>query len=298
MELDPYKTLQLPSTASLNEIKKRYRTLSLNHHPDRPGGDASKFNLVKEAYEAILSTNDTAARRPKEHDGQTIPHMHGAVYMDTDVGMPPDIIAAMLGMPSFHHSSLPVYSDYGPPHTMPTTDIHDVEATIDVSYEQAYTGYSLPLLVSREDLRSTPSKTTKETMYVDIPEGIDDREVIVLKGRGNIYHRDVVSDVRVTVRITSDDSCCTRKGLDVWYTVDVTLKEALCGFVGEVVHFAGSKIKVNSPPGTVIDPNSPRRLRGYGFTREGRKGDLLVVFKVAMPKSLSEEQISRLQDIL
>ena len=48
-----YDILGLPETATHEEIKKTYRKLSLQYHPDRPGGDQTKYQKINEAYEIL-----------------------------------------------------------------------------------------------------------------------------------------------------------------------------------------------------------------------------------------------------
>src|SRR3989338_5398125 len=53
MNKDYYTTLGVPRTASQEEIKKAYRKLAHQHHPDKKGGDEAKFKEVNEAYQAL-----------------------------------------------------------------------------------------------------------------------------------------------------------------------------------------------------------------------------------------------------
>jgi DnaJ-class molecular chaperone len=55
-----YETLQIPSTATADQIKKQYRKLSLQTHPDRKGGNAELFKRLTEAYEVL---SDEGCRR-------------------------------------------------------------------------------------------------------------------------------------------------------------------------------------------------------------------------------------------
>jgi DnaJ-domain-containing protein 1 len=57
---DPYAVLGLPATASLVEVKKRYRQLSMIYHPDREGGYTEAMKRVNEAYEKIMTEKEGA----------------------------------------------------------------------------------------------------------------------------------------------------------------------------------------------------------------------------------------------
>lgn len=59
--MDLYSTLQVKPSASQTEIKRAYRRLALQHHPDKPGGDASVFQQLSLAYE-VLGRSDSRAQ--------------------------------------------------------------------------------------------------------------------------------------------------------------------------------------------------------------------------------------------
>ncbi len=63
---DPYTVLGISKTASDDEVKKAYRKLAHQHHPDKKGGNAGKFKEINEAYQ-ILS--DPAKRRQFDQFG-------------------------------------------------------------------------------------------------------------------------------------------------------------------------------------------------------------------------------------
>ena len=51
----PYQTLNLPRTATIDEVKDAYRLLAKRYHPDRPGGNAEKFKAIKTAFKMIIN---------------------------------------------------------------------------------------------------------------------------------------------------------------------------------------------------------------------------------------------------
>lgn len=55
--MNNYEILGLQKGASISEIKSKFRALSKKYHPDIPGGNASKFISIREAYEALLEGN-------------------------------------------------------------------------------------------------------------------------------------------------------------------------------------------------------------------------------------------------
>ena len=70
MNHNHYETLGLNPNATLQEIKKAYRKLSFQHHPDKTGGDAKIFNALNEAYKVL---GDEEKRREYDRIRQSKP---------------------------------------------------------------------------------------------------------------------------------------------------------------------------------------------------------------------------------
>lgn len=60
----PFEVLNLPTTATADEIKSRWRELAGTHHPDR-GGDATTFHTMRQAYQAALKLADRPKKCPE-----------------------------------------------------------------------------------------------------------------------------------------------------------------------------------------------------------------------------------------
>ena len=60
MANNPFETLGLPSTATVDEVKAKWKSLASQHHPDK-GGDAETFNSMRQAYKKALEL----ASKPK-----------------------------------------------------------------------------------------------------------------------------------------------------------------------------------------------------------------------------------------
>ena len=84
-----------------------------------------------------------------------------------------------------------------------------------------------------------------------------------------------------------------RKGADLWYTMDITLLEALTGFNQVVEHLDGRKILIKSSPGEIISPTTIKKVSECGmpfYDNPVRFGNLNIKFNVMFPKSLNNEQ--------
>src|SRR6266850_654870 len=74
MQKDYYKILGVQKVASEDEIKKAYRKLAHQYHPDKPGGDEKKFKEISEAYQVLSDKNK---RMNYDRFGSAEPHMGG-----------------------------------------------------------------------------------------------------------------------------------------------------------------------------------------------------------------------------
>src|SRR5210317_2138529 len=71
--MDYYSTLGINKNASQDEIKKAYKKMSMQHHPDRTGGDDSKFKEINEAYQTL---NDPQKKQMYDQFGTADPRQH------------------------------------------------------------------------------------------------------------------------------------------------------------------------------------------------------------------------------
>ena len=71
----------------------------------------------------------------------------------------------------------------------------------------------------------------------------------------------------------------------------ISLKEALCGFSIELLHLNGKTLRLNNKKqGNIIYPGFKRELPGFGFTRKGESGMLILEFDVSFPTELDENK--------
>ena len=137
----------------------------------------------------------------------------------------------------------------------------------------------------------------KETIYVEIPQGVDDNELIVLKDRGNIANEMCKGDVKVFIKVFNHTNF-KRNGLDLIVEKNITLKESLCGFKFELAHINGKTYTINNNEGSIVTPSYFKAIPEMGFKRNGHSGNLVVTFNILFPESLTQEQIKGLKSIL
>jgi len=270
--MDYYDILGIPKHATPEQIKKQYRKLSLEFHPDRPGGNASKFKEINEAYETL---SDESKRKQYDNPQVDISEMFGFPFGQFQAqGFPP-------GFPGFIFQNLMK----PPPLTM----------NVSITLDQAYTGCKIPIKIERWIHRNHIKELEKETYYIDIPPGIDSNEGMILMNKGHMSPDGSMGDVRVLIQI--EPHVLVRKGLDLCYTHTITLKEALCGFSFELSYLQGKTFKINNVKGNIIHPTYQKILPNMGMKREGLVGQLIINFDIQFP-TLSEEVIDQLEKII
>jgi DnaJ family protein A protein 2 len=137
----------------------------------------------------------------------------------------------------------------------------------------------------------------KETVYVTVPKGVDDNEIIILREKGNILNDEIKGDLKLFIKIENTTQF-ERKGLDLIIKKQISLKDALCGFSFELKYINGKVYTLNNNSGSIIPSDYIKTIPNMGLTREGHTGNLLIHFQVEFPEKLTEEQIKSLKEIL
>jgi DnaJ family protein A protein 2 len=169
--------------------------------------------------------------------------------------------------------------------------------TIEINIAQVLTGTSIPLEIERWIIENGIKVHEKETIYVTIPQGVDDNELLILRDKGNILNESVKGDVKIFVKI-KNDSTFKRVGLDLVLEKKISLKESLCGFIFEINYINGKSYTLNNNKGNIIPPEYKKVYPGMGLTRGEHKGNMIIHFHVEFPEKLSEEQITKLSEAL
>ena len=176
------------------------------------------------------------------------------------------------------------------PHA-PAYDSAPLVVYVDVTFEQSYFGFSRPVKLERNGRHGVET----ETIYAEVPRGIDDNEVIIVPNKGN-YGPAGLGDVKVVVRLKPHE-VFKRDGMDLLYEHRITLKESLCGFVFTFEHLNNKMMRINNTTGELITPNYKKVLPGLGVVRGQTSGNLVITFKIDYP-DLSPAQVEQLRNIL
>lgn len=311
-----YNILGVNEKASSEEIKKAYRGLQMKWHPDKNPGSQEAINMTQKLNEAYETLGDEHKRQ--EYDmfrNNPNPFMrmnsHGGGGMEVPVD---DIFNMFFGGGPFGMGGFPGMPPGMPP-MPPGAKVHifhggpmqgfsqalskptPILKTISINMEQVLSGASIPLEVERWIMENGIKVHEKETIYVTVPQGIDDNEIIILRDKGNVINEQAKGDVKVFVKIENTTDF-KRVGLDLILEKDITLKESLCGFTFEIKYLNGKSYTLNNNKGNIIPPEYKKVYPGMGLIRGEHKGNMVINFHIKFPEKLSEEQIEKLISIL
>jgi DnaJ-class molecular chaperone len=304
-----YNVLGINEKASKDEIKKAYRGMQMKWHPDKNPGSQEAINMTQKINEAYETLGDEQ-KRSEYDDVRNNPNpfmrmSHSEMPMDDLFSMffggPGNPFGGFPGMPQGMPSGARIHVFGGPGGPMgfqqamqkPTP----ILKTLYVNMEQVLTGATIPLDIERWVIENGIKVHEPEIVYVSVPQGIDDGEIIVLRDKGNIISENQKGDVKVFIKINNDTNF-KRAGLDLILEKKITLKEALCGFSFEIRYINGKSYTLNNNKGNIIPPEYKKVYPNMGLTRENHKGNMVIHFHVEFPETLTQEQIEKLSEVL
>jgi curved DNA-binding protein len=312
---DYYAVLGLKKGASDAEIKKAYRKLAMEHHPDRNQGNKTaeeKFKEVSEAY-AVLSDK----KKRQEYDAVGYSGFHrrysqedifkgfdiGDLFKDYGYGTD-DVFSTLFGggrgtsrrvnfKDFFNAYSQAGQGDFqrtGRTYQPTAQKGADLVYDLAITLEEVASGTSKQVAFRKED--GTLSKVN-----VKIPPGISTGKKLRIPGRGQQGVAGGPSgDLYIKISV-KDHPVYKREGSDLLLDKKLSFTQAALGSTVEVTTFDGVR-KVRVPAGT--QSHSKIRLKGYGlphFNKKG-KGNLYVRIIVSVPTHLDKKQRELLGELV
>jgi molecular chaperone DnaJ len=293
VDKDFYKILGVAKDASDADIKKAYRKLARQHHPDTNAGDTAsekKFKDISEAY-SVLSDPDErqqydairamggARFAPGGGGGATggagFEDLFGGLFTggggrhsggySTSGGIPPEFADLFGGGGGFGG---------GQNFQRPPQKGADRTASTTISFAGSIRGTTIGL-----------REPDGEVIDVRIPAGIKDGQKVRVRGKGQSSAAGN-GDLMVTVSVKPHDFY-VRDGDNLRIHVPVSFPEAALGADIELPTIDGDTVTVRVPAGT--PSGRTLRVKGRGVKHAKATGDLLVTIDVAVPRRLNKE---------
>lgn len=283
---DYYEILGVNRGATAEEIKKAYRKLAVQYHPDKNPGDKVAEEKFKEASNAYSVLSDPEKRRMYDirgHAGVEGMGFEGYRTMD-DIfsNLNLDDIFGRGGFGGFGGFGDAFGDAFGQRRTTAPPRGRDICMNVSIPFEDAVLGSKKEMNVQGKRLTLT------------IPPGIQDGRTLRIRGHGESLGNGMSGDLLVTVSVQSHPTL-TREGTDLLTDVKVSMTTAALGGSVRVQTLTGD-VDLKIPSGA--QPEQQFRLRGRGgVDASGRKGDLRVRLVVEIPKSLSRKQRNLLKEL-
>lgn len=275
-EKDYYAILGLSKNADSATIKKTYRNLARELHPDKTKGDKKledRFKEVSEAYEILSDDKKRAeydeARSLYESGGYRQQGFGGGGF----TGDFNDLFS----------SGGDIFSTIFGGRRAPRRG-SDIQAEVTISFRESIFGKEVSLKLASQGNAPT-SITTR------IPAGVSDRAKIRIKGRGAPGEAGP-GDLYIIVHVTPHP-VFGRKGENLTITLPVTFTEATLGADVRVPTIDGDEVTLRITPGS--QNGKTLRVKGRGVKKGVNTGDLLVTLEVQVPQRLEPDAKATLE---
>jgi curved DNA-binding protein len=261
--MDPYNVLGVDKASSQEDIKKAYRRLAKEHHPDKNGGDDTRFKEIAQAYEVI---GDESARQQYDATSsfQNFAGFDGRVNMS-------DLFDQVFGnaFNTRKHS----------------TKGEDLRLDLHLSFDEAYSGTSKQFNINGQEIRVDFKPGLKNGMKLRVPG----------KGQPHQYNTtlpngDLIIHIHVMHRaewILQDD--------DIWVELNLPWTDIMLGTKAEVITPEG-KIYINIPTNSYPGKTLRIKDRGYPIYGTNKKGALLCKLNASY-FDLSSEQLEYIEKV-
>jgi curved DNA-binding protein len=256
---DHYQTLGVPKTATADEIKRAYRKLASQHHPDK-GGNTERFQEIEAAYRTL---SDTEKRAEYDNPNPFFGQGPGGAWQQAGAHFDMNDIFAMFG----HGQQRQQRRNH-------------VRMTMWITLAESAQGVSKTLNVG--------TSMGSSTIEIGIPRGIDNGD--------NVQYNGVAPgglDLVVNFRI-HPDARWRRDGLNLHTEQRISVWDLILGTDLEIATITGAKIVMRVPPNT--QPGTTMRVRAHGMpNNQGHAGDCFVRLRAELPEKIAPEIVAAIQ---
>ena len=265
-EKDFYSVLGVGENATADDIKRAYKKLARQYHPDKNPGDKVAEEKMKDISEAY----DVLSDAPKRQEYDNVRRLARSGYVG---GQPGGGWQTTINMDDIPFDLSDLFGGmFGGARGRQRPS--DVEASISLTFEQAAHGTTI-------DAGGTKVK---------IPAGVADGARVRARGSGRSG-----GDLYVRVAV-EPHPVFGRAGSDLIVTAPVPFTTAALGGTIDVPTFEDGTVKLKVAPGT--QSGKTLRVRGRGLPKsKGGNGDLLVTVQVSVPEELTDEQRSLFEEL-
>ena len=286
---DYYAVLNVPRTATADEIKKSYRKLALKYHPDQNPGDKAaetKFKEISEAYEAL---RDPKKRQMYDQFGTT----SGPGFSGAGAGAGAHGFDPRQNPEAFNDFFGDFFGDvFAGARAGGSRQArgNDLRYSLSITLEEAATGCEKRISF----VRDRNGKEDSAKLSISVPGGVKEGQRLKLRSEGDQpLGTSRPGDLYVIVQFQTHP-LFKRRDNDVLLELPVSFVDALLGTSVSIPTLTG-KANLNLPAGT--HPGQVFRLKAKGFPDIGgyAPGDMLVKVIIDIPNELNETERKALE---
>ena len=280
-----YETLGVPKGASDEEIKRAYRKLATQHHPDKQGGNTAKFQEIQSAYETL---SDPVKRQqhdnpnPFQHFGGGGPHgSHFEFHFGGGAG-PEDIFAQFFnqGFPGGHN-----------PFQRQQQSRRNKDLRINLQITLAETLKDIHKSVSVQT-----TKGERFTVDVNIPRGVNNGTTIKYSQLGdNFFDTLTRGDLYVIINIIADQRF-SQHGINLVSDLEINSIEAMTGCDKIITGIDDKEFNIKIPQACQYGTKFGLQGQGLYQMNTNVRGDLIVNVAIKTP-TLTEQQLNILRNL-
>lgn len=280
MASDYYSILGVSESASQDEIKKAFRKLAQQYHPDKPTGDEAKFKEINEAY-SVLS--DQKKRAQYDQFGSAGGFSGGQGGFGGFEGFDFSNFAQGFGGAQGANVEFDLNdlfgSIFGGGARRRVPRGRDIVVDVTISFKDSILGVKQTVTVDR-------TKGGKEEITFTIPPGIDNGEMLRMNGKGEPIENGTPGNLYVRVHVTPHKTL-RKEGVHLVMQLPVKLTDAILGAKVDIDTLDEQKFTLKIPKG--ITHGEVLRVRGKGVPvpSRGVSGDLLIQVSITTPTNLS-----------
>jgi DnaJ-class molecular chaperone len=282
MSKDPYEVLGVPHGASEDEVKAKYRKLSLKYHPDHNNGNDEKFKEINEAYDQITNpkANNPFAGGGNPFAGDPFAGFGGNPFED--------IFRQFSQNPNggFHFH----FGQGGSRQDVPMAS--DIVINVKLALEELFTGKEINVTIARNEMiDEIQYRKQNRTIRIKIPAHSTVGKRIILQGEGNQGIMNKRGNIVVVIDVKKHP-LFTVQGYDLLANIKVSWTQMLLGDNITVKGINNEEIKMRLISGSTNSITIP----GRGLPFNGVRGNLILHPEIIFG-SLTEEQKEQIKQI-
>ncbi len=266
-----YNTLGVKDDATAEEIKRAYRKLASQHHPDK-GGDVKKFQEIEEAYR-VLSDANQRQQYDMQRNGFGSTHFHWQSGNIDDIFRQFGFGDVFGGMRQQQRRNKDLRIE------LPVPLVSTLESQVKI-------------------ISVSTTNGQRETVEVNIPRGVTNGTTVKYAGLGdNLFNTIPRGDLYVHFKVHSAENFLVN-GIDLYTPVHVNCLQAITGGSVRVAGLDGKMFDLTIPPGTQAGTRFRIHHQGLYQMNSEHRGHLYVETQITVPQNLTESQIEIIRNLI